>query len=205
MRTPALLSLLVLACTGCASTLLGPNGDTLEVYRLDVAAVPGAAARLPLVLVVSRPRAAPSLDTGRIAVVQPDSRFDYFAGMRWSDAAPQMLQPLLVNALQSGGRYEAVLAAPSRAAADLLLEVELRRFEAAYAAVGAAPRVRVEMHATLVDARRGQRISSLLASAEAEAAANRRGEVVAAFERATVEAIGEIVTWLGSVEQSSAD
>jgi cholesterol transport system auxiliary component len=125
--------------------------------------------------------------------------------MRWSDAAPQMLQPLLVNALQSAGRYETVLAAPSRAAADLLLEVELRRFEAAYVAVGAAPRVRVEMHATLVGARRGQRISSVLASAEAEAAANRRGEVVAAFERATVEAIGDIATWLGSLEQSSTD
>jgi cholesterol transport system auxiliary component len=205
MRTPALLALLVLACSGCASTLLGPNGEVLEVYRLEVTGVAGGAGRLPLVLAVSRPRAAPSLDTARIAVVQPDNRFDYFAGMRWSDAAPQMLQPLLVDALQSGGRYEAVLAAPSRAAADRLLEVELRRFEAAYAAVGAAPRVRVEMHATLVDARRGQRISSVLASAEAEAAANQRGEVVAAFGRATVEAIGDIVTWLGSVEQSGTD
>ena len=200
MRIVVVLCLAALACTGCANALLGSPAEAPEIYRLEVAGQPGGAERLPLALAVSRPRAAASLDTERIAVVEPDSRFDYYAGMRWSESAPQMLQPLLVGALQSGGRYESVLAAPSRVAVDLLLDVELRRFEASYSTVGGAPRVRVEMHATLMDARRGERISSVLASAEASAAASRRGEVVAAFERATGEAVGQVVRWLRNVQ-----
>ena len=51
---------------------------------------------LPLALAVARPRAATALDTDRIAVVAAGSRFDYFSGVRWAEAAPQMLQRKLV-------------------------------------------------------------------------------------------------------------
>jgi ABC-type uncharacterized transport system auxiliary subunit len=111
-----------------------------------------------------------------------------------------MLQSLLVGSLQSTGRYEAVLAAPSRVPVDLLLDVELRRFEARYSLADAAPVVRVEMQLTLVDPRRSRRIAGVLVSAEAAAAADRRGEVMAAFEQATAKALADAAAWLGSVE-----
>lgn len=191
---------LSLAVAGCSGALFGPQADPPETYRLETPAVPSAADRLPLVLTVARPRAAESLDSDRIAVVRPDQRFDYYAGLRWSEPAPQMLQSLLVGSLQSAGRYEAVLAAPSRVPVDLLLDVELRRFEARYPLADAAPVVRVEMQLTLVDPRRSRRIAGVLVSAEAAAAADRRGDVMAAFEQATAKALADAAAWLGSVE-----
>jgi len=196
---------LSLVSAGCAGTLLGPSGEPPEVYRLEIAAVAGAAERLPLALAVARPRAAASLDTERVAVVQPDSRFDHFAGVRWSEPAPQMLQALIVRVLQSDGRYEVVVAAPSRVPADLLLDVELRRFEAVYARGVEAPTVRVELQATLVDPRRGRRVSSLVATAEAGAESNRRGAVLEAFERATGESVQAMAAWLRDTQPTAAD
>jgi cholesterol transport system auxiliary component len=153
---------------------------------------------------VARPRAAVSLDTERIAVVQPDNRFDHFAGLRWSEPAPQMLQALIVRALQSGGRFEVVVAAPNRVPTDLLLDLELRRFEAVYAAGGTVPSVRVEFQATLVDPRQARRVSSIVASSEVAAADNRRDAVLDAYQRATSEAVHALAAWLREAEPNPA-
>jgi cholesterol transport system auxiliary component len=191
----AIASLLTLVA-GCSRALLGPAVEPPETYRLGAPVAAAAPARLPLALTVARPRASKALDTDRIAVVQPGLRFDHYQGIRWSEPAPQMLQSLLVSALQASGRYETVLSAPSRVPADLLLDVELQRFEARYTAPDAAPVAQVQMQLTLVDARRGQRLSSFVASGESPAATDRRGEVIAAFERATSEAIGAAAAWI---------
>lgn len=201
----ALILFLAVVSTGCAGSLLGPSGEVADVYRLEIAAVAGGAERLPLALGVARPRAAASLDTDRVAVVQPDSRFDHFAGVRWSEPAPQMLQALIVRVLQADGRYEVIVAAPSRVPADLLLDVELRRFEAVYAAGVESPTVRVEFLATLVDTRRGRRVSSIVASAEAVAGANRRSAVLEAFESATGESVQVLAAWLRDTQPTAAD
>jgi len=158
---PTILACVALA--GCAGSLLESKSEAPEIYRLDGAqsgAPRRAAAASPASLGVTRPRAATSLDTERIAVVQPGSRFDYYAGVRWSEAAPEMLQQRLVQALSADGSFATVVAAPSRVPPDLFLDVELRRFEATYTSAGAPPRVRVELQATLVDGRGLGRIAS---------------------------------------------
>jgi len=204
MRIALVLSL-ALASAGCAGTLLGPSAEAPEVYRLEIADAAKGAERLPLALGVARPRAAPSLDTERIAVVQPDSRFDYFAGIRWSEPAPQMLQAMIVRVLQSSSRFEVAVAAPSRVPTDLLLDVELRRFEAVYAPGADAPTVRVEFQATLVDQKRARRVSSIVASAEAVAGSNQRGAMLEAFERATDESVQALAAWLRDTQPTAGD
>jgi len=190
--TGSLLAL-SLALTGCAGSLLESSAAAPATYRLAGASLPDRGERLPLAISVARPGAAPALDTDRVAVVQSDSRFDYFAGVRWSEPAPQMLQQQLVRALAADGRFEAVVAAPSRVPADLLLDVELRRFEAVYSANGGPPEVRVEMQVSLVDPRKGRRLSSFVAAASSPADTNRLAAVVAAFEGATAEAVRSAV------------
>ena len=194
---------LALAGAGCSNALLGPNGDPPVLYRLDAPAAASGAqvpARLPLALAVARPRAAESLDGDRIAVVQPGNRFDHYAEVRWLEPAPEMLQSLLVRTLQAGGRFETVVAAPSRVPADLLLDVELRRFEARYSSADSAPVVDVEMQFTLVDLRNGRRVPGPLASAQALAAADRRAEVASAFQLATGEVLARASAWLAGLE-----
>lgn len=191
-----LLPLLALSMAGCAGSLLESNAEAPETYRLQGEALADRGERLPLALVVGRLRSSSSLETERIAVVQPDSRFDYYEGVRWSEPAPQMLQQQLVRALSADGRFATVVAAPSRVPVDLLLDVELRRFEAVQASPGATPVVRVELQVSLVDSRKGGRLASFAVTGAATAAAHRRTAVVAAFEHATGEAVRAVVDQL---------
>jgi cholesterol transport system auxiliary component len=144
------------------------------------------------VLAVGRPRAPVSLDTERIAVAGPQTRFDYYAGVRWAEPAPLMLQSLLVQALAADGRFTTVVAVPSRVPSEYVLEVELRRFEAANEGSG-APVVHVGMQVTLLDGRKGGRLASFPAEANVPAAADSREAVMAAFDEATRQVIGRIV------------
>jgi cholesterol transport system auxiliary component len=191
-RTGLLLAL-ALGITGCTGSLLESNAEAPATYRLVGEALNDRGERLPAALGVARLRAAPALDSDRIAVVQPDSRFDYFSGVRWSEPAPQMLQQQLVRALAADGRFEAVVAVPSRVPTDWLLDVELRRFEAVYATDHGAPEVRVELQVSLVDPRQARRDASFVASASAVATENRRAAVIAAFESATATALRSTV------------
>ncbi len=194
---------------GCADNLLKSDVPAPETFRLVMQAEPGqmpaasaaggvaaTTAAVPLALAVARPRAAAALDTDRIAVLAAGSRFDYYSGARWAEAAPQMLQGNLVGALTSGGQFAAVFAAPARVPAELLLDVELRRFEAVSpgsdASAGPAPVVHVQAQASLVDARRGVRVTSFVSEATVPASDNRLGAVVAAFERANAQVVQDI-------------
>jgi cholesterol transport system auxiliary component len=168
---------------------LKSDNEPPDLYRLAAPSASGASAgaspRLAQAITVARPRSVSSLDTERIAVTTPGHGFDYLAGARWADTAPQMVQQMLVDTLNAGGRFATAVAAPSRVPTDLLLDVELRHFEAIYAGVGEPPRVLVELQVNLVDVRRGTRVASFDSRAEATAERNDRTAVVAAFEDAT--------------------
>jgi len=179
-------------CAGCIGSALKSDNEAPDLYRLTAPPVPsanaGTGSKLTHAITVARPRSASSLDTERIAVTTPGHGFDYLAGARWADTAPQMVQQMLVDSLISGGRFATAVAAPSRVPTDLLLEVELRHFEAIYASVGKPPQVLVELQGNLVDVRRGVRVASFGSRAEAAAARNDRTAVIAAFEDATAQA-----------------
>ena len=196
MKTLATMLVAAALCSGCMGSLLESSNEAPQVYRLAGALLQDQGEPVPLAVAVAPPRAAPSLDTERIAVVQPGSRFDYFSGVRWAESAPQMLQQLLVRALAADGRFATVVAAPSRVPADLALDVEMRRFEAVFASDGGLPLVRVEMQVTLVDARKAQRMASFVVRTESQASANRQGAVLESFERATAEALQTTVSRL---------
>ena len=197
-RRLAPLLIAVPLLTGCASTFLGSNVPSPESYRLgavpsepQAGAGPGA---LALALTVARPRASTAIDTDRIAVLPAPSRFDYYSGVRWAEAAPQMVQQNLVAALQSSSRFAGVFAAPARVPAELLLDVELRHFEAVAASEGAAPAAYVQLQASLVDSRRATRVTSFVSEARVPASENQRSAIVAAFEEASARVVADVVT-----------
>jgi ABC-type uncharacterized transport system auxiliary subunit len=86
-----------------------------------------------------------------------------------------------------------VFAAPARVPAELLLDVELRHFEAVEGAAGAAPTVHVQVQASLVDSRRAARLVSFVSEAQVAATEPRRAAIVAAFERANAQVIADVV------------
>jgi cholesterol transport system auxiliary component len=177
---------------GCGN-LLQSDSPLPETYRLEStssAAIAGSATALGLTVV--RPRAPAALDTDRIAVLDAGSRFDYYTGVRWAEPAPQMLQQNLVDALERSGRFAAVFAAPARVPAELMLDVELRRFEVD-ASAGGAPVVHVLVQASLVDARRMLRVDSFTSEAAVPADGNRRAAIITAFDRASAEVVSDVV------------
>jgi cholesterol transport system auxiliary component len=188
----------------CVGGLLESDHPAPETYRLAAPAAAGNGAPASPVtnsanvaIVVGRLRAPSSLDTDRIAVVEPGRRFDYYSGVRWSEPAPQMMQQNLVTALTDSGRFAGVYASPSRVPAELLLDVELRRFEADTAAAG-PPVAHVQVQASLVDGRRAGRVASFVSDAAVAAAANRRVDIIDAFDRASAQVIADVVTRVGA-------
>jgi cholesterol transport system auxiliary component len=197
-------SLLALLLGGCAGSLLQSDAEPPDTFRLGVAAGTDAvtASTVPapsaLAIAVARPRAAAAIDTDRIAVQYAGNRFDYYSAARWAESAPQMLQQNLVSALAATARFGGgVMTAPARAPTELLLDVELRRFEAATtgtdaASSGAAPVVHVQVQVSLVDSRRAARVTSFVSEAAVPASGNRLGAVVAAFDRANAQVVRDI-------------
>jgi len=188
------VALLLLAAAGCAGSLLESHTEPPKVYRLTAAPAAGEGRALEAALSVARPRAGATLDTDRIAVAHPGDAFDYVAGVRWAEPAPQMLQQVLVEAFAADGGFAATVAAPSRVPAEYMLDVELRKFTVVYPAAGSVPEVRVQWQATVVESRHGGRMASFLVDRVVAVSANRREAVIAAFQQATSEAVAETVT-----------
>jgi cholesterol transport system auxiliary component len=198
----AIVVVLSAGAAGCTGNLLKSGEPAPDTFRLRSAQAPAATVATPaavsLGIVVARPRASSALDTDRIAVVAAGSRFDYYAGARWAEAAPQMVQERLVAALAGTGQFGGgVFAAPARVPAELLLDVELRRFESVAAgadasSAAAAPVVHVQLQASLVDTRRGQRVTSFLSEAAVPAAENRLQDVIAAYDDATARVVADV-------------
>ena len=188
------LACAALLCSACFGPGINDKRERPVTFRLTAPAIETATGdRSNATLGVARPRTAPALDSAAIAVVRPGQSFDYYTGVRWIEPAPAMLQQLLVQTLASSGAYATVVSVPSRVNVEHLLDVELRRFEAVADDELSAPRVYVQMQVTLVDARHGTRLASALAAAEQTAAANRRGDVIDAFEQATSAALLDVV------------
>jgi cholesterol transport system auxiliary component len=186
---------------GCTSGLLESQVPAPDTYRLGQVARPvDPSAPTPTstrsssrALTVARPRASRALDTDRIAVVPEPRRFEYYSDVRWAEPAPQMLQQNLVAAFEASGRFAGTVAAPARVPSELMLDVEVRHFEAIAASPGATPEVFVQVQSSLVDVRRAQRLTSFVSEARVAAAGNRRDAIVAAFDEASARVVADVV------------
>ena len=195
---------LALLLGGCAGSLLQSDEEAPDTFRLGVATATAAPQVDPLptpaglAIAVARPRAATALDTDRIAVQSAGNRFEYYTAARWAESAPQMLQQNLVSALAATAQFGGgVMTAPARVPTELMLDVELRRFEVVTAggdaaASGAAPVIHVQVQVSLVDARRAARVTSFVSEAAVPASENRLSAVVAAFDRANAQVVSDI-------------
>ena len=198
----ALLPLMALLALGGCSGLLSSRSAAPVTYVLRPAMAADAASVPPSSTASARP-STPSLQVQRVAVApgyardeilltQPDRRLDVFAASRWPDALPVVVERLVVDALRQHGRWSVVHDAAAPFAADQLLRVTVRRFDAEYTTVGGPPTVRVVLDATL--ARRGDRavLAAFTVEASSAAAEERMSAIVAAFERATGEALSTL-------------
>ena len=182
----------VAMCAGCVGSALESKREEPEVFRLTMPETADAGAALPRALAVGRPRAPVSLDTERIAVAGPATRFDYYADVRWAEPAPLMLQHLLVQALAADGQVRdrgrgaepGAERLPARDRAATLRGGERRTGSAGGKGRDAGDSA---------GRRRGTRLASFPATASVAAEADRRADVMSAFDAATRQVISSIV------------
>jgi len=185
-----------LSLSACAGNLIGPPSPAAALYVLRPEFGPvsgGAPVRQQLVVAV--PAAPAALDIERIALERGANVLDYYAQSQWTDRLPLVVQSLLVEGFEKSGQVAAVAREGTGIRADVVLETELRQFEAYYAVPDTPPEIRITMVAKLVGVTNRSVIDTTEVSRTARASANTLQSVIAAFTVAADEALKEIVRW----------
>jgi ABC-type uncharacterized transport system auxiliary subunit len=107
---------------------------------------------------------------------------------------PDVVETLAIDTLRASGNWASVHDAPSPFAADYLLQITIRRFEADYTGggAGAAPKVYVTLDCTIARRIGRELLTSFVAEGVADAEADRMSAVVAAFEKAANTALASM-------------
>jgi cholesterol transport system auxiliary component len=195
-RRAVLTGSFALTLSACAGNLIGPPSPPPELYVLHPAF--GPLPDTPLIrqqLVVAIPVASEALDTARIALERAPNTMDYYAHAQWTDRLPLLVQALLVEAFEKSGGIAAVGRETEGIRADVVLETEIRHFEAYYAVPDTAPEIHVALMARLVGALHREVIGVSEVTRSARAAANDMPNITAAFAAAAGDALREIVRW----------
>ncbi|HAK61774.1 MAG TPA: hypothetical protein DCO82_00895 [Alphaproteobacteria bacterium] len=100
-------------------------------------------------LLVEEPSAARGLNSDRIALRPSPIEIKYFAGVRWADRAPHMVQVLLVESFENTGRITPVGRQSIGLRPDYSLKSDLREFQAEYFQDG-SPKIHVRLNTKLV-------------------------------------------------------
>ncbi len=197
MKRPALaLGLIIASALAACTGIIPGTGEPLKLYTLTPKSTYGG--DLPKVawqLVVEMPIAPAGINTNRIALAHSPITLDYFAGATWTDSAPALVQTLLVESFENTGRIVAVGRESVGLRPDYVLKLELREFQAEYAAPQAPPTVHIRLIAKLVRMPEREIVAAHMAERLQLAAANTLDGVVAAFDEALGPVLKQIVVW----------
>lgn len=105
---------------------------------------------VPWQLIIEEPIAAGGLDTNRIALRPHATELKFFAGARWTERAPKMIQTLLVESFENTYKIIAVGRQSIGLRADFTLKTELREFQAETINDNDVITVRVRINAKIV-------------------------------------------------------
>jgi cholesterol transport system auxiliary component len=136
-----------------------------------------------------------SLDTDRIALVQPTSQMDYYANANWQDRLPMLVQGALLEAFEKSGRIDAVGRDTDGIKSDYLLLTDVRDFQARYDVADGAPTAVVNITAKLIAVRSRAIVDTCPAHAEVAASQNSVAAVAQAFNQALGSVLSQIVDW----------
>lgn len=145
------------------SLLPKPEPVSINQYLLEYSPGRQAArqtrADVPVIL-VSVPRAHGGYDSSRIAYMKEDYGLRYYTRSRWADTPARMLAPLLADAIQSTGQFQALYATSGSVSADMRLDTELIRFHQDFRSLPSEMHITLRAH--LIDLASGEVLATLL-------------------------------------------
>lgn len=199
MMTPLLRSALVAASLALTACSILPKADPLAVYRLPplAAAAAHVSASSYRALRIATPTASRSIDSERILVLPEGDVVKSYAGVRWSDPAPQLLRDRLLDAFQADGRFPRLSGDNANIAAEVELNGALLAFQTEYR--NGQPKVVIVYEARLVDTSTRQQLAARRFAVIEPVAGSKVPEVVSAFGSASVRLAGDVVAWAATV------
>jgi cholesterol transport system auxiliary component len=189
----AATTLLAVALAGCTSMLAGPARQLYQVTPKTT--FPPGLPHVPAQLLIDLPVAPAGLDTTLIALSQSAVSIDYFAGAEWTDRVPALVQAEMVDSFTNSRTFAAVDRVASGLLADLILESEIRHFEAQYSSPSTPPTAYVAINLRLV--RMPDRVITGQTSVTRKrpASSNDVPHIVLAFNDALGGVMKDIVAW----------
>jgi cholesterol transport system auxiliary component len=192
------------AALGGCNALNALSADPPELYTLSPKSTFDET--LPSVdwqLLVQVPVAAAGLDSVRVALRRSPVRLEYYAGVAWTDRAPEMVQTLLVESFENSGRIISVGREDLGLRADYLLLTELREFQAEYLGDG-APEVRCRLNAKLVRVPQRDIVAGENFEYVIPAQSTSFEDIIFAFDEALGKVIRRLVEWVLRVGQAAS-
>ena len=183
-----------LAVGGCAAALELARPDPPRLYALTPKStfddLPEVNARIS----VEVPTATAGLNTAQIALRPTPTTLEYYAGARWIDVVPVMVQNLLLESLDNAARLDVLGREVVGVRADYALLTQIREFQAEYSGDG-PPAVDVRMQARLVRLPRRTSIAATSVGFTVGAEDRSMQAIVAAFDEGLGKALKGIVEW----------
>jgi len=87
----------------------------------------------------------PGLDTDRILTLSKEAELNYFAGARWADHIPEMLESLTERTLQASGNFDVISSQVGGGHEDCDLRLEVQEFYAFSGSPGSGDEVRIAL------------------------------------------------------------
>lgn len=208
-RTRAAVTLMVVLLGGLAacSVNVGSNDEPPRLYVLTPKS--SFSPDLPKVgwqVLIEAPVSAAGLSTARIALQDSPIELRYFGRAAWTDAAPRMVQTLLVESFENSGKIVGVGREQIGLRSDFVLKTELREFQAEYEQRLAEdvsslspstppPLVRVRLNAKLVAMPRREIVASRNFEQVVTAERNSMEAIIRAFDEALGKVLKSLVGW----------
>lgn len=177
------------------SMLVGKRED-LTVYAPTLARPEPSPARAARAwqLSIAEPQAISPLDGAHIAVMPAAGEVQTYKGVRWRDAAPALIQQLLLQAFQDTAGLAGIGAPAGILQADFALQSSLQDFQAEYRSAK-VPIVAIRLSAQLVDNSTGRALAARTFAVEQPCAGAGMPEVFAAFQAALNQLLPQVVAW----------
>ena len=195
LKTPLVAVAVSVMLAACGPLIDLPNsGPAPALYNLTPASgmtVEGTDARV----LIEDPTATNGLDTTLIARRPAPTELQYFAGARWTARPTDMLQNLLSESLENAGQETTRARGGSPLPVGYELQVDVRDFQANYFNSVTVPEIQVRLAVTLVKLGPPRVIGSRTINVRRAATSGTMDAVVAAFDEATRDALGQTATW----------
>ena len=187
------LAVALSGCEGLVPTLGGPPANLYTLTPKNTFAK--ELRRVRWQLVVDEPLASGGLNIDRIALRHSPTELKYFAGARWTERAPRMVQTLMVESFENSGAIVAVGRKAIGLRSDYNLITELREFQAEYFESDGVPTVRVRLNAKLVKQPRRAIVASRTFESTIKSEGKAMRNVIRAFDQALGKVLRHTVEW----------